>query len=224
MLKNTIKSFVMRKGRISPRQKHGLDSLLANYSLPLCPWDFKLIFNREAPTLVEIGFGMGKSLVQMAKENLNINYIGIEVHQAGIGNLAADVNDNAISNIRIAPYDAVEIFQIAIRDNSLAGIQIFFPDPWPKRKHIKRRLIQNHFIDLLVKKLLPGGILHIATDWEPYAEHCLSLLNQNSTLKNNSLTNTYVLRPATRPLTKFEQRGKNLGHEVFDIIFTKSHF
>lgn len=220
MLKNTIKSFVIRTGRISPRQKHGLDNLLAHYSLPLSQWNYKLIFNRDAPTFVEIGFGMGTSLIQMAKENLDINYIGIEVHKSGIGNLAADINDNALLNIRIAPYDAVEIFQAAIPDHSLMGVQIFFPDPWPKRKHIKRRLIQNSFIDLLVQKLLPGGIIHIATDWQPYAEHCLSLLKHNPNLQNNSHTDTYIVRPNTRPLTKFEQRGKDLGHEVFDIMFT----
>ncbi|OGV25794.1 MAG: tRNA (guanosine(46)-N7)-methyltransferase TrmB [Legionellales bacterium RIFCSPHIGHO2_12_FULL_37_14] len=222
MQKRSIKSFVLRKGRVSSRQQHGLENLLPIYTLPLTKWDFALIFNRTAPICVEIGFGMGMSLVQMAQENKNINYIGIEVHQAGIGNLAADLYAKEVNNVRIAPYDAVEVFNIAIPDNSLTTIQIFFPDPWPKKRHIKRRLIEPKFINLLVQKLLLNGCLHIATDWEPYAEHCLKYLQQNPNLINTSLHNTYVARPDNRPLTKFELRGTNLGHQVFDLMFVKN--
>jgi tRNA (guanine-N7-)-methyltransferase len=220
-MKRTIKSFVMRTGRVSPRQERGLEQV-SNYQLYLAPWTLTAIFERNAPTIVEIGFGMGHSLIEMAKTNPQNNYIGIEVHQAGIGSLSADLHDNALSNVRIAPYDAVTVFEQAILDESLAGIQIFFPDPWPKKKHHKRRLIQQAFVDLLVKKLQPGGFLHVATDWEHYAHHALEVLTAHRSLVNQAGANQFSPRPTSRPLTKFEQRGELLGHSVFDLLFTKN--
>lgn len=220
-MKRTIKSFVLRTGRVSPRQTQGLEQLLQHYQLPLTPWDLSAVFKNEAPTIVEIGFGMGQSLIEMAKANPDTHYIGIEVHQAGIGSLAADLHDQAISNVKIAPYDAVAVFEQAIQDNTLAGIQIFFPDPWPKKRHHKRRLIQPAFVSLLVSKLMPKGFLHVATDWEPYAQHALDVLSSHLSLVNQAGLNQYASRPDSRPLTKFEKRGEKLGHAVFDLIFMK---
>ena len=222
-MQRTIKSFVLRAGRISNRQQQGLDEWLVEYELPLqsTPWDFAEVFGRSADTIVEIGFGMGASLIEMAKERAEINFIGIEVHRAGIGSLAADLHDLHLQNVRIVPRDAVETFRQNIPDNSLSGIQIFFPDPWPKKKHHKRRLIQPEFIDLLIEKLKPQGFIHCATDWQDYAEHILSVLTAKPTLMNQKAEGLYVEKPATRPTTKFEQRGQRLGHGTWDLVFTK---
>lgn len=223
MILKKIRSFVLRAGRVSPRQQQGLDLWLPEYELPLTekPYDFLQLFQREADTVVEIGFGMGASLLTMAQNAPEVNYIGIEVHRAGIGSLAADLHDNAIKNVKIAPYDAVLVFEQNLPDNSLQGVQIFFPDPWPKKRHHKRRLIQPEFINLLVKKIKPGGFLHCATDWEDYAMHMLDVLNQESKLKNQQDAGGFVVRPSSRPLTKFEQRGTRLGHGVWDLFFLK---
>lgn len=218
-----IKSYVLRAGRMSPRQQQGLELFLPNYQLQLGskPWDFVIEFGREADTIVEIGFGMGASLLTMAQNNPELNYIGIEVHKAGVGSLAADLNDHKISSVRIVNHDAVEVFRTQIADDSLAGVQIFFPDPWHKKRHHKRRLIQTEFIKLLVQKIKPGGFIHCATDWQDYAEHILEVLSAEPKLKNQQAQGGYSPRPETRPLTKFEQRGERLGHGVWDILFTR---
>ena len=223
-----IKSFVIRAGRVSNRQQQGLDYWLKDYVLPdpsaaenSAPLCLATVFGRSADTIVEIGFGMGASLVTMALARLDLNFLGIEVHRAGIGSLAADLHDNAIVNVRIAPYDAVEVFNRSIVDNSLAGVQIFFPDPWHKKRHHKRRLIQPDFIHQLVKKIKPGGFIHCATDWENYAEHMLSVLSAETLLHNQQADGGYAPRPDLRPLTKFEKRGQRLGHGVWDLIFIK---
>ncbi|MDP3562751.1 MAG: tRNA (guanosine(46)-N7)-methyltransferase TrmB [Legionellaceae bacterium] len=222
-MQRTIKSFVLRAGRVSPRQQQGLEHWLTNYILPLSDdeWHFSTLFGREADTIVEIGFGMGASLLTMAELNSETNFIGIEVHRAGIGSLAADIHDHGINNIKIAPYDAVEVFKRCIPDHSLAGIQIFFPDPWPKKRHHKRRLIQSNFIRLLVSKLKPGGFIHCATDWQDYAEHIRDVLSAESELSNLQVDGSFIPRPDTRPLTKFEQRGMRLGHGVWDLKFVR---
>jgi tRNA (guanine-N7-)-methyltransferase len=219
-MQRKIKSFVLRAGRVSPRQEHGLQQLLNHYVLNLTPWQFNTLFEREAKTIVEIGFGMGRSLLEMAQAHPSTNYIGIEVHQAGIGALAADLHASAVTNVKIAPFDAVAVFEQCIPDHSLSGIQIFFPDPWPKKRHHKRRLIQPEFVELLIKKLCPAGFLHIATDWEDYAQHCLTVLADYKQLINHAGADLYVTRPDSRPLTKFEQRGIKLGHGVYDLMFT----
>ncbi len=218
-MRRRIKSYVLRAGRLSPRQERGLVEWLPNYQLPLSEeaWDLPAVFARDADTLVEIGFGMGASLLLMAQQNPEINFIGIEVHQAGIGSLAADLHDHAISNVRIAPYDAVTVFQHQIKPHSLAGIQIFFPDPWPKARHHKRRLVQTEFLQGLIETLKPGGFIHCATDWENYAEHMLAVLSAEPRLQNQA--KDYSPRPERRPLTKFEKRGQLLGHGVWDLIF-----
>ena len=219
-----IKSYVLRAGRVSNRQQQGLDLWLKEYELRVqgSPWDLAQEFARNADTVVEIGFGMGTSLLTMAKNSPELNYIGIEVHQAGVGSLAADLHDEQITNVRIVGHDAVEAFRTHIMDNSLAGVQIFFPDPWHKKRHNKRRLIQTEFIRLVSQKIKPGGFIHCATDWQEYAEHILEVLSTEPTLHNSQSEGGYSPKPELRPLTKFEQRGERLGHGVWDLIFIKS--
>ncbi|KTD05562.1 tRNA (guanosine(46)-N7)-methyltransferase TrmB [Fluoribacter gormanii] len=222
-MQRKIKSYVLRAGRVSNRQRQGLDHWFKNYELSVggTPWNLAEEFHRIADTVVEIGFGMGASLLTMAQNNPELNYIGIEVHQAGVGSLAADLHKYQLSNVRIVAHDAVEVFRTQLLDNSLAGVQIFFPDPWHKKRHHKRRLIQKEFIQLLAKKIKPGGFIHCATDWQDYAEHMLDVLSTETTLQNTRKEGGYSPRPLSRPLTKFEQRGERLGHGVWDLIFTK---
>lgn len=222
-MQRRIKSYVLRAGRVSNRQRQGLDLWLKNYELTVDgnPWNLAEEFARTADTVVEIGFGMGSSLLAMAKNNPEINYIGIEVHQAGVGSFAADLHEDQLSNVRIVAHDAVEVFRTQLLDNSLAGVQIFFPDPWHKKRHHKRRLIQKEFIQLLTTKMKPGGFIHCATDWQDYAEHILDVLSAEPTLQNTQEDGGYSPRPLSRPLTKFEQRGERLGHGVWDLIFSK---
>lgn len=223
IMRRTIKSYVLRAGRVSNRQQQGLDFWLKDYELTIDsePWSLTTKFGRIADTVVEVGFGMGASLLTMAMNNPQLNYIGIEVHQAGVGSLAADLHDKQLSNVRIVAYDAVEVLRSQIEDNSLAGVQIFFPDPWHKKRHHKRRLIQAEFIHLVTKKIKQGGFIHCATDWQDYAEHILAVLSAEPDLTNQYPDGGYSPRPESRPLTKFEQRGERLGHGVWDIIFIK---
>ncbi|CAM2741908.1 tRNA (m7G46) methyltransferase, SAM-dependent [Legionella steigerwaltii] len=222
-MQRRIKSYVLRAGRVSNRQRQGLEIWLKDYELIVDggPWNLADEFVRNADTVVEIGFGMGASLLAMAKNNPALNYIGIEVHLAGVGSLAADLHEHQLSNVRVVAHDAVEVFRTQLLDNSLAGIQIFFPDPWHKKRHHKRRLIQKEFIHLVTKKLKPGGFIHCATDWQEYAEHMLDVLSAEPALKNSQQDGGYSPRPLSRPLTKFEQRGERLGHGVWDLIFIK---
>lgn len=219
-----IKSYVLRAGRVSNRQQQGLDQWINDYELLMSDshWNLSEVFGRTADTIVEVGFGMGTSLLSMAQNNPQNNYIGIEVHQAGVGSLAADLHDHQITNVRIVAHDAVDVFKSRLADNSLAGVQIFFPDPWPKKRHHKRRLIQSEFIQLITSKIKTGGFIHCATDWQEYAEHMLELLSKAPGLYNSQTAGGYSPKPESRPLTKFELRGERLGHGVWDIIFLKS--
>lgn len=218
----TIKSFVLRGGRVTPRQQQGLDRWLNHYQLPAQGrWDFPELFGREADTVVEIGFGMGASLLAMAKNNPDVNYIGIEVHRAGIGSLAMDLYEQQLANVKLMVEDAVTVFKTNIADASLEGVQIFFPDPWPKKKHHKRRLIQAEFIRLLAGKIRVGGFIHCATDWQAYAESMLDVLMGEPLLMNSQADGGYTPRPESRPLTKFEQRGRRSGHGVWDLLFIR---
>lgn len=218
-----IKSYVLRAGRVSNRQQQGLDLWLKDYELAVngTPWNLTDEFARTADTVIEIGFGMGSSLLAMAKKNPELNYIGIEVHLAGVGSLAADLHDHQISNVRIVVHDAVQVFRTQLQDHALIGVQIFFPDPWHKKRHHKRRLIQPEFIQLVTGKIKPEGFIHCATDWQEYAEHMLCVLSAEPDLQNLQVDGGYSPRPLSRPLTKFEQRGERLGHGVWDLIFTR---
>jgi len=184
-------------------------------------YDFVQVFGRDAPLIIEIGFGNGESLAKMAAANPDTDYIGIEVHRPGVGHLMMLLDQQGISNVRIFCHDAIEIIEQKIADASLAGVHLFFPDPWPKKKHHKRRIVRQSFVELLVRKLEPDGYFHAATDWQNYAESMLAVLSVEPALYNTSSTDDYCERPEYRPLTKFEQRGIRLGHGVWDLIFRK---
>jgi len=218
-----IRSFIRRQGRITLAQAQALENYSDKYCLdPGLDYDFKEIFQRDAPLCIEIGFGNGDSLAQIAAENADKDYIGIEVHRPGVGHLLLQLEQNSISNVRIYCHDAIEVLEQRVADNSLDAVHLFFPDPWPKKKHHKRRIVRASFVDLLVRKLKSGGYFHAATDWENYAAAMLNLLSVNSVMINNSQTNEYCVRPDYRLLTKFEKRGLRLGHGVWDLIFRKA--
>ncbi|WP_294845267.1 tRNA (guanosine(46)-N7)-methyltransferase TrmB [uncultured Gilliamella sp.] len=218
--KRTIRSFVLRQGRLTKGQEHALTHLW-----PIFGIDYQsgtnIEFNHSQPTVLEIGFGMGASLVEMAKAAPNKNFIGIEVHKPGVGACLMAIEDNQLSNLKVMCHDAVEVLENMIPDNSLDKVQIFFPDPWHKARHNKRRIIQPAFVNLISQKLKSGGILHLATDWQHYAEHMLEVLSNADAFTNLSPTNDYVPRPEDRPITKFEKRGQNLGHGVWDLQFIR---
>lgn len=216
-----IKSFVLREGRLTKGQQRAMDELFPSLGLEFQrqPYDLSEVFGRESDKVLEIGFGMGKSLAEQAHKEQDKDFIGIEVHKPGVGACLLLAEEYGINNIRVIHHDAVEIIDYAIADRSLDKIQIFFPDPWHKKKHHKRRIVQTEFCQKLHKKLKPGGILHLATDWENYAEHMLEVLTPMTEYENISETGDYVPRPDSRPLTKFEQRGHRLGHGVWDLQF-----
>lgn len=218
----TIRSFVRREGRLTIGQQRALRELLPVYGLDAEKSGHNLteIFARNNPKILEIGFGNGESLAQQANDNPDTNYIGIEVHRPGVGHLLVKVEQLQLDNVRVFNADAVEVVKHCIADHTLDGIQIFFPDPWHKKRHHKRRLIQVEFIKLLGRKLKAGGTLHFATDWENYAEHMVDVMRQSEGFNNISTEGKFVPRPAHRPLTKFEQRGQRLGHGVWDLIYT----
>lgn len=222
--KRKIRSFVLRTGRLSEFQRQTMNNHWADYGLEhqTEPFDFTQIYSNNNPVVLEIGFGMGKSLVEMALQNPEKNYLGIEVHTPGVGACLAYAVEKQVKNLRVICHDATEILRDSITDNSLGGLQLFFPDPWHKAKHHKRRIVQPHFVESVRQKLQPNGFIHFATDWENYAEHMLEVLQSAVGLKNVSPTNDYIPRPEFRPLTKFEQRGHRLGHGVWDLFFIKT--
>lgn len=183
--------------------------------------DMEAVFGRKAPVVFEIGFGMGQSLAAMAGAEADKDFIGVEVHRPGIGRLLGQMVDEDIANIRLFEGDAKDVLNAAIAEAALDRVQIYFPDPWHKTKHHKRRLIQPDFVRLLVSRLKPGGVLHLATDWEPYARQMLQVLSAESALANIAGERHYSPRPSWRPLTKFETRGQDLGHGVWDLLFTR---
>jgi len=219
----TIKSFTLRAGRLSPRQARALDLWLPDYVLPVEGqlWDLAEAFGREAETVVEIGFGMGASLIEMAQARPDINFLGIEVHRAGVGSLVADLHDLGLTNVRVVAHDAVEVFNTCLSPGSIDGVQIFFPDPWHKARHHKRRLIQTNFVRVLLQAIKIGGFVHCATDWEDYANQMLEVLSNESMLNNKDVNSSFFPRPERRPLTKFEARGQRLGHGTWDLMFTR---
>ena len=217
-----IRSFVHRRAHITPGQKEALDRLLPQWSLPYRANTLNLekAFGRQAPTVLEIGFGMGETTQKIAAARPEDNFLGVEVFNAGVGALLKRIDESGLTNIRIIQHDAVEVARDMIAPDTLAGVHIYFPDPWPKKRHHKRRLIQPDFIALLVSRIAPGGYIHCATDWENYAEQMLQVLSAEPALVNTS-NQGYALRPDFRPQTKFETRGLRLGHSVWDLIFTK---
>lgn len=220
--RRSVKSFVLRAGRMGTGQARALEDLGPQFLIPYTPerLDLATTFGRIAPKILEIGFGMGDSTATIASSLPGTDYLGVEVHTPGVGALLKRIGEGQLSNIRIIQHDAVEVLQHMLDDASLDGIHIFFPDPWPKKRHHKRRLIQPELVALLARKLKAGGYLHLATDWEDYAAQMLEVLSAEPTLVNSA--KDYAPRPDYRPLTKFEKRGLRLGHGVWDLIFRKT--
>lgn len=218
-----IRSFVLRTGRMTKGQEAAYQQYwpVAGLMLESGPLDIAACFGRQAPVVFEIGFGMGQSLVDMAAAAPDTDFIGVEVHKPGVGRLLMAMGEQQLGNVRVYCDDAVEVLQQCIADDSLDRVQVYFPDPWHKKKHHKRRLIQPAFVQQLRKKLKAGGVLHMATDWENYAEHMREVMTAAPGFSNMADGGGYALRPDYRPLTKFEQRGQRLGHGVWDLLFVK---
>jgi tRNA (guanine-N7-)-methyltransferase len=220
-----IRSFVRRAGRTADNHQAAFADLWPVFGLDVPalkkPIEFSQIFNRTAPVILEIGYGRGDSLRVMAQDNPEQDYLGIEVHQPGVACLLSAIRRLGLQNIRLINYDAVEILKNYISDDSLTGVQIFFSDPWPKTRHHKRRLIQPDFVDLLSKKVKKSGFVHLATDWVPYAEQMQEVFEASMDFQNRFSEQGFSARPDTRPMTRFEKRGIELGHEVRDLIFDR---
>jgi tRNA (guanine-N7-)-methyltransferase len=218
-----IRSYVLRTGRMTPGQQRAFDRNWGRWGLEHADGtlDFDACFGRAGPRVLEIGFGMGQSLVAMAAAAPASNFVGIEVHRPGVGKLLHAMAEQGVDNIRVYCHDAVEILRDCIAPGSLDCIQIFFPDPWHKKKHNKRRLIQPPFVARLVRALKPGGTLHLATDWEEYARQMMEVLSADPDLTNEFGEGAFSPRPEHRPLTKFELRGERLGHGVWDLVFRR---
>ncbi len=219
-----IRSFVLRAGRVTAAQERALTELWPSFGVDFDgrPFDFDALFGRRAPRCLEIGFGAGEVIGALAKAHPESDHIGIEVHRAGVGRLLLYAQEAALANLRIVCHDAVEVLASAIADDSLDAILIFFPDPWHKKRHHKRRLIDTPFMDTLAGKLKAGGVLRLATDWQAYAEQMLSVGNACGRLQSLSADRTYVERPDFRPATRFERRGARLGHAVWDLAYIKA--
>lgn len=222
--KRRIKSFVLRQGRTTEGQKLALATQWPKFGLTLESGllDFPAIYGRSAPVILEIGFGNGRSLAEMAEAQPEQDYLGIEVHRPGVGALLMEVESKQLTNVRVFHHDAIEVLEQCIPDCSLFGVQLFFPDPWHKKRHNKRRIVQPQFAQFLAKKLTPGGYFHMATDWEDYAIHMMEVMSACSLYTNKFGEGHYAPRPDYRPLTKFELRGHRLGHGVWDLIFERN--
>jgi tRNA (guanine-N7-)-methyltransferase len=219
--RRSIRSFVVRAGRMGTGQMRALETLGPRFVLPYsaAPLDVEAAFGRQAPLVLEIGFGMGDATAQIARARPETDFLGVEVHTPGVGALLKRIDEQQLTNLRIVQHDAVEVLDHMIAPDSLAGVHIFFPDPWHKKKHNKRRPVQPPFVAKLVTRLAPGGYLHCATDWQPYAEQMLEVLSAEPGLRNSA--QGYAPKPDYRPLTKFENRGLKLGHGVWDLVFVK---
>jgi tRNA (guanine-N7-)-methyltransferase len=216
-----VRSFVLRQGRMSPAQQRALTNLLPRFGLPFTPTslDFTLVFGRAAPVILEIGFGMGETTAAMAAARPTQDFLGLEVHGPGVGALLNRLEAAQLSNVRVIQHDAVEVLQQMIPRDSLAGVHVYFPDPWPKKRHHKRRLLQPAFVHAIAQRLAPGGYVHAATDWAEYADEILATFDAEPLLTNTA--DGFAPRPAWRPQTKFETRGRKLGHGVRDIVFRR---
>jgi len=217
----TIRSYVLRAGRTTPAQKRALQELSGVYGVAeelSRPLLFEQLYGRAAPTVLEVGFGMGEALLAMAEANPEQNFLGVDVFPGGVGNLYRQLVDARLTNVRAVCADAVEFLQQEIGPQSLSQVNVFFADPWPKSRHHKRRLVQAPFLRLLKSRLQPGGVIHLATDWADYAEFMLKQIAQVEGLRNTAGEGQFSTRPQSRPLTKYEQRGQRLGHDVFDLL------
>jgi tRNA (guanine-N7-)-methyltransferase len=217
-----IRSYVRRESRFTASQKKAFEQYWPKYGLTLQnKLNLNELFGRTTPKILEIGFGDGEALLEMALASPEKDYIGVEVYRPGVSQLLSGIEKHQLQNIRIFCHDGTEVLENAIEDNSLEGVLLFFADPWPKTRHQKRRIIQSNFIQEIVKKLKIGGIVHLATDWENYAEHMMNVLTEEKTLKNLAGLKQFSERPDSRPLTKYERRGNRLGHSTWDLIFEK---
>lgn len=216
-----VRSFVLRQGRMSPAQTRAFAELMPRYGLSYAPQpiDLAAAFGRSAPVVLEIGFGMGETTAAIAQARPQHDFLGLEVHAPGVGALLKRVDEQALTNVRVIRHDAVDVVTQMLQPDSLAGIHVYFPDPWPKKRHHKRRLLQPAFVHLLATRLAPGGYLHVATDWEEYALEVLATCNAEPQLENTA--EGFAPRPAWRPQTKFEARGLGLGHGVWDLVFRR---
>jgi tRNA (guanine-N7-)-methyltransferase len=216
-----IRSYVLRQGRVSSAQQRAHETLLPLYGVAYAEAvvDLETLFGRAAPKILEIGFGMGETTAEIAAAHAQNDYLGIEVHTPGVGSLLKQIDARGLTNVRIIQHDVVDVLRHMVAPASLDGVHIFFPDPWPKKRHHKRRLIQPPLVKLLAEKLKPGAYFHAATDWHEYAEQMLAVLSNEPSFTNT--TTGYAGRPAYRPLTKFESRGLKLGHGVWDIVFRR---
>ncbi len=217
-----IRSFVIRGGRMTAGQERALEKLLPRYGIEFSqlPVDFETCFGRRARRMMEIGFGAGESLLEYARAHPDIDCLGVEVHRPGVGHLLLDAHSAQLNNLRVICHDAVEVLA-ALTPGSLDAVHIFFPDPWHKKRHHKRRLIQPSFAELLSAVLKPKGVVRMATDWHPYAVQMLEVLTANPSFRNTSVSGDFVARPGDRPLTRFERRGHRLGHDVWDLEFER---
>jgi tRNA (guanine-N7-)-methyltransferase len=216
-----IRSYVLRQGRFSPAQQRAYAELMPRLGVAYSPQplDFTSLFDRKGPVVAEIGSGMGETTVRIAAENPDSDYLAIEVHAPGVGSLLRRIAEEGLTNVRVVQHDAVEVLRDMVPSESLAAIHVFFPDPWPKKRHHKRRLVQPAFADLAASRLAPEGRLHVATDWQEYAERILEVLTATHGLRNTA--EGFAPRPPWRPETKFERRGRRLGHGVWDVLFTR---
>jgi len=224
LFKRKVKSFVRRTGRMTAGQKRAMKELWPTYGIEYKPKPLNLdkLFDRNAPVNFEIGFGMAENLIAVASTHQTENFVGVEVHTPGIGHALNQIEEKSLSNVRLIQHDAVEVLKHQIPEHSLASVSIFFPDPWHKKKHNKRRLINTEFCDLLFKKIKKDGTVFMATDWEHYAEQMLEVFTNSQHFENQSPDNTYCERMDFRPITKFEKRGQRLGHGTWDLIFKRT--
>lgn len=220
-----LRSFVLREGRFTPAQQRAMDQLWPRFGVAFSNdngvLDLQALYGRDAPLVLEIGFGNGDSLAQQAAAEPDKNFLGIEVHRPGVGRLLQTLDQGGIGNVRVLCHDAVEVLAHGFASASIDRLQLFFPDPWPKKKHHKRRIVQPDFAALVASRLKPGGVFHLATDWMNYAEYMIEVLSACREFENLAAPGVFSERPATRPVTRFERRGQKLGHGVWDLLFQR---